>query len=479
VLERTRALDPLDWWSRYLLQPALKCDLQSALDLAVDYIRAGLHQEAIALLQSAQAMGDATSQKAAEANGHASHVLPDQSWGAAPLRHYYLGWLHAETGNARASAKQYGTAANLPPDYCFPARLEEIGILKAAMQANPSDARAPYYLGNLLYDRRRHSEAIQLWERAAKLDPSFSIVWRNLGIGYFNVRRQPAKARIAYNKAFQANPADARLVYERDQLWKRLGESPYKRLAELEEYPKLVKQRDDLTVELCALYNQTGRHEEAATLIRARRFQPWEGGEGGPLGQHVRSHLALGTSSLARGLPEQALYHFQAALDTPPNLGEARHLLANQSDIYYWLGCALDELGEKRSAREHWRAAATFKGDFQEMAVRSFSEMTYFSAMSWMRLGRKSEGKRLLKQLLDYARRLAVTPAKIDYFATSLPTMLLFEDDLQARQETIALFLQAQALLGLKRKSAARRLFKEVLRRDPNHALAADHLRES
>src|SRR6185369_13963548 len=147
-----------------------------------------------------------------------------------------------------------------------------------------------------------------------------------------------------------------------------------------------------------------------------------------------------------------------SAMEAPLNLGEAKHLLTNQSDIYYWLGCASEALGEKERAREHWLAAATFKGDFQEMSVRSFSEMTYFSAMSWMRLWRKSKGTKLLRELLVYARRLAVTPAKIDYFATSLPTMLLFEDDLQKRQETTALFLQAQALLGLNSKSAARKL---------------------
>ena len=60
-----------------------------------------------------------------------------------------------------AALKQFRHAAALPPDYCFPSRLEEIGILESAMRANPEDARAPYYLGNLLYDRRRHEEAIQ------------------------------------------------------------------------------------------------------------------------------------------------------------------------------------------------------------------------------------------------------------------------------------------------------------------------------
>jgi TolA-binding protein len=108
------------------------------------------------------------------------------------------------------------------------------------------------------------------------------------------------------------------------------------------------------------------------------------------------------------------------------------------------------------------------------MSVRAFSEMTYYSALSWERLGQKAQAKKLFRQLLAHALRLQKAPAKIDYFATSLPTMLLFDDDLQFRQETTALFLQAQAQLGLGRKDKARSLVAAVLKRDPSHALAAD-----
>ena len=60
-----------------------------------------------------------------------------------------------------------------------------------------------------------------------------------------------------------------------------------------------------------------------------------------------------------------------------------------------------------------------------------------------------------MRDLLAYARKLQTQPAVVDYFATSLPTMLLFADDLQLRQETTALFLQAQAHLGLGGKARA------------------------
>jgi hypothetical protein len=92
------------------------------------------------------------------------------------------------------------------------------------------------------------------------------------------------------------------------------------------------------------------------------------------------------------------------------------------------------------------------------------------------RLGRDAEATQLLHDLVDYARKLENTPAKIDYFATSLPAMLIFEDDLQKRQTIQARLLAAQAKLGLEERGAAEKLLREILQDDPNHPLAADLL---
>lgn len=461
ALAETLALDPLDAWSRYLAGNCDGTDGQTRLDVAHDLARAGFFSEAVEILAfSSETHGD----------------LPDQSWGTAPLIAYTRGWLLQQAGDEPRALASFRQAATLQPDYCFPARVEEIAIFESAMAANPCDARAPYYLGNLLYDRRRHKEAIRSWERAAKLDSSFPTVWRNLGIGYFNVSKNPAKARAAYDRAYRHAPDDARLLFERDQLWKRLGESPAKRLRVLQKHPDLIVQRDDLSVEICALYNQTGQPSKALAILAARHFQPWEGGEGQAMGQHVRCHLLLGRAALARGDSSTARHHFEQALSSPENLGEAKHLLANQSDIHFWLGEALAASGDRAGAKAAWTAAAMFKGDFQDMSIRAFSEMTYFSALSWERLGKRPKARQLLTDLLAYARDLEKQPAQIDYFATSLPTMLLFGSDIQSVQVTTARFLQAQALLGLGRKSKAQALLRDVLARDPNHAFAADLL---
>jgi tetratricopeptide (TPR) repeat protein len=457
LLHATLALDPLDWWARHLLARPLTCDTQVKLDLALDYMRAGFFAESLGVLKDAR---------------------PDPGSGTAPLLDYYRARLCHLLGDNRRGRRHLAGAAKARPDYCFPSRLEEIAILRHALAANPRDARAPYYLGNLLYDRRRHAEAIRLWERSARLDGSFSIVWRNLGVGYFNSGQDSRKARQAYDRAVQANPDDARLLYERDQLWKRLGEAPSRRLGELERRLELIGRRDDLSLELCALYNQTGQPAKALAIIGSRQFQPWEGGEGVALGQHVRTHLALGRIALRTGDTAGARRLFESALLTPANLGEARHLLANQSDIHFWLGEAFAAQGDRTGARLHWTAAVNFTGDFQEMSVRAFSETTYFSACALGRLGRRAEARKLLRGLLAHARKFARAPARIDYFATSLPTMLVFNDDLQRRQNITALFLEAQARLGLGQPAAAVLLLRRVLRLDPSHARAADLLRD-
>jgi tetratricopeptide (TPR) repeat protein len=398
--------------------------------------------------------------------------------GSVPMIIYVLGYTSSLLGDAVHAQAMYREAAAASPDYCFPSRLEELIVLEAALQCKPDDPRAHYYVGNWLFDRRRHEEAITHWELSAALDPAYSVVWRNLGIAYFNVRSEAAKARSSFERAVQANPKDARLRYERDQLWKRIGVSAPNRLAELQTSLDLVSQRDDLTVELADLYNQTGQPRSAAALFRNRRFQPWEGGEGAVLAQYVRTQLALGRNALEEGDAKRAYALMEAALHPPENLGETWHLLTNRSNVYYWLGIASEALDDHTSARAWWTKAAGSSGDFQQMSLRQYSEMTYYSAGALKLLGRPAEARQLLRALLRYAKHLSSREARIDYFATSLPAMLLFSDDLAKRNSIAALFLEAQAAIALGYSRRGHRLLNRVLQLDLSHAKASELLAE-
>jgi hypothetical protein len=76
--------------------------------------------------------------------------------------------------------------------------------------------------------------------------------------------------------------------------------------------------------------------------------------------------------------------------------------------------------------------------------------------------------------LADHVAVLARTPATVDYFATSLPSMLLFDEDPQRRQDIAVDLLKAQLALLAAEHEAARRHLARVLDADPCHDLALD-----
>lgn len=445
VLPATRGADPApsrDPAGRSVLRTQ---DAQTALDVAHDYASAGLLPEAIEVLEA--------------------NLLEAGPGGAIDsLVHYTIGWLTERSGDSAGAIAHYELGGRMPADGCFPARLEEIEILLAAQVAVPSDARAPYYLGNLFYDRRRYREAIACWERARTLDPSFATVHRNLGIAEANIRRRPAAARRSYLRAFAADPTDGRVLYELDQLLKRQNAQPSRRLSRLEAHRHLVDARDDLGVEYATLLDQLDQPADALAYLSDRRFHPWEGGEGRALGAYVAARLRLGRAALGEGSAPAAVAHFEAALDPPESLGEARQPLTPDHEIRYELGRALTAGGDQTGALGQWELAAEPLPDGSVLAPASYSRGQALRA-----LGRESEARSVFEALHRSARRQARQTVEIDYFATSLPSFLLFEDDLELRNRIECRYLEGLALLGFGRRRGARRAFRDVLDLDVNH----------
>lgn len=455
LISQIRSIDPLDVTSRFLESGNVAGDAQQQIDLAFDFMRAGLLHEALEVLRADR---------------------PGNYDGGATIRLYAVADVLQQLCCDAEAAAARQQAAVADPAYVFPSRLEEMLLLERAIRANSMDAHAHYYLGNLLYDRRRYDEAISHWDRAAALDPKLPTTWRNLGFARFNVLHDAKGAAAAFAHARELAPSDARIAYEQDQLLKRIGTPLKERLKNLTAHMNLVEQRDDLSVEFASLLNSTGQPERALDLLLDRSFGPWEGGEGQVLAQYVRANILLAQQALAQGHATAAIEFLQKAGNLPENLSESKHLLMNFSMIDYWMGAALTVEGDRNRAIKHWKHAASHTSDFQQMQVQSISETTYWSAMALRALGSETEAAELFHAIDVYACKLEEDTAKIDYFATSLPAMLLFHEDLKERQNITARFLHAQAQLGLGNKDEAKRLLSEVLSLDHSHIGAIDLL---
>ena len=323
-------------------------------------------------------------------------------------------------------------AAKSSADYFFPSRLEDYLALKWCDEASDfKDAKVAYALGNWCYDRKRHEDALKYWQRATELAPSFPTAWRNLGVALWNVRRDGAAARAAYLKAIECDANDARLVAEYDQLCEKCRIPAAERLAFLAARMPLVLSRDDATVQYVTLLNDLNRQDDALEVLSSQRFHPWEGGEGKVLKQWTRAHLALGFRALDIKDYTAALDHAEKAFTTPQNLGEAYHLLQAKADVNYLKGMALRGLGREDEANAALLASANEAGDFQAMAVTEYSELSYYRALALSALGKKDDARKVLEGMKAFAEKKIATPFMIDYFATSLPLLLIFDDDLE------------------------------------------------
>lgn len=141
------------------------------------------------------------------------------------------------------------------------------------------------------------------------------------------------------------------------------------------------------------------------------------------------AHLALARESLAANDPGAAVEHTLSAIQTPASLGEARHPLANSSRLHLALGDALAAARRPVEAKTAWTTSACFEGDFMNMSTQAFSDQTYFTILALQRLGELGAATALAVELERFADELDASPAIIDFFATSLPSMLLFTDD--------------------------------------------------
>jgi len=417
VLKTLLETDPLDHWARHALGDIdgflekSRNDAQTMLDVAYDYADAGFIEEAIQVLELHHA-NDVTD------------VAVPNPLEKSQLTHYARAWLKNDL-SALEKARALG------PDYFFPSRLHDQLVLEWALAQPGMDGNAAYALGNYYYDKKRHEEAINVWVKV----PPFASVMRNLGIAYWNIRSDGECAREAYIQALGLDPDDARIFAEYDQLREKLGDPAEDRLTALLERPELVAERDDCSVALATLYNQTEQSAKALDLLLNRRFHPWEGGEGKVLKQYTTARLLLGQKALGDNDAVAALDHFELAMQPPKNLGEAYHLLQAKADVSYWTGKALRALGRGAEADACFEACAAESGDFQSMAVTEHSELSYFRGLSLLKLGRYEEAEVLFESMKEYSERELEADRPIDYFATSLPLLLMFEEDHSASRE--------------------------------------------
>lgn len=442
------------------LNVLMRNDIHNYIALATDYMHAGFYEESRDVLR----------QVSEEKSDHPSNLYP--------MVAYYLASLYDKLGDSQAAHKLQNTGMEANLDYCFPNSLDDLLVLEQAVTRNAADARAHYYLGNLLYDKKRYTDAIQHWEASRDLDASLATVHRNLALAYYNIKDAPEQACKALEKAFACNPSDARVLYELDQLYKRLGYTPERRLAFLDSHWEVVQKRDDIYLEYIALLNMQQQYATALTFLETHNFHPWEGGEGKVTSQYVFAHVEFGKKYLATQQRKETIDELQKALHYPENLSEGKLAGTQENNIYYYLGCAYEQLGQREQAREAFQIAS--HGLDEPTSALFYNDqppdMIFYQGLALLKLQDNENARKRFHKLIAYGEQHLFDDVKIDYFAVSLPDLLVFKDDLRKRNEIHCHYMMGLGYLGLQNFAQATSHLSLVVKEDPNHQGARVHL---
>ncbi|MBN2314358.1 MAG: DUF5107 domain-containing protein, partial [Sedimentisphaerales bacterium] len=365
--------------------------VESYLELAIDYANCGLWEDAITVLQ-----------RPVEDNVNFA--------GTYPMVHYYLGYFNQQQGDQAKAATYFARATKMPTDYCFPFRQESIKVLKAAIKHNPSDARAFYYLGNLLYDLQPE-EAIPLWEKSRDIDDSFALVHRNLGWGYYRTRRDIPEAIANYERAVACDAGNPRFYVELDRLYEVGNVSLERRLALFEKNHETVVKRNDSFLREIMVLVLAGRYDSALDYLANNHFHVWEGG-GEIHDVYVDACLLRGLQHLENGKPEDALKDFQSASEYPENLSVGRPKNDRRApQVAYSIGIAYEALGETGRSAEYFKKAVDQQG------TNHWPQARFYQGLSYVKLNQNGSAEEIFDDLIKTGRRRLSERQTSDFFA--------------------------------------------------------------
>jgi tetratricopeptide (TPR) repeat protein len=201
---------------------------------------------------------------------------------------------------------------------------------------------------------------------------------------------------------------------------------------------------------MVTLLNQLGRYEEAKDLISSRKFHPWEGGEGKVPAQYQICRLGMARQALGDKEYKRVVELMEETLVYPENLGEGKLYGAQENDFYYFMGLGYDGLGAFDKARQCFIKAS--KGLSVPSDAMFYNDQKpdkiFYQGLALMKLGDKAEARSRFNKLIAYGEQHLYDEVKIDYFAVSLPDLLVWEEDLNVRNEIHCNYLMGLGHLG-------------------------------
>ena len=135
------------------------------------------------------------------------------------------------------------------------------------------------------------------------------------------------------------------------------------------------------------------------------------------------------------------------------------------------MGCAYQSIGNHEKATECWEKATN--GPTEPAAALYYNDAKpdkiFYQGMALLKLGRTDEAKGRFHKLVSYGEKHLFDQVRMDYFAVSLPDLLIWDDSLDTRNIVHCKYMMALGHWGLGNRDKALHLLDEAAALDNNH----------
>jgi tetratricopeptide (TPR) repeat protein len=325
-LEFWRQQDPTSSWLRYeavrlggnnprLADPGvadpglaahLAADPERILELASDYMRLGLYEDALDVLSQKYPAGP-------EVNGEPGVPQPD----SYPLIAYYRGFCRYAL--SKDGSGDFDAASRMPTNYVFPRRPESFAVLRRAVAVNPRDANAHFLLGSLYLSGGETNLALQEWQTVREINPAIPTLHRNMGYAVLRSGQSPERAMELFREGMKYDSQNVDIYLGLEEAMEKVGRPAADRASAVESYPQMQSAPVVLIFRLARLLGESGDFDQAEKLLQNRFFLREEGGAN-IREVYVRLKLQRARSAAAQGQCAVALETVQHLADPVPAL---------------------------------------------------------------------------------------------------------------------------------------------------------------
>jgi tetratricopeptide (TPR) repeat protein len=240
-------------------------DPERILEIAVDYVRFGLYEDAIDLLGRTYP----TTENVVSEPG-----MPRPE--TYPLIAYYRGYCRDALG--QSGKKDLDAASKMPTTYVFPNRADSLPVLRRAIAINPNDATAHFLLGSLLLSGGMAEEAMREWDVTRRLNPAIPVLHRNMGYTLLSTGGSPEKAVGIFLEGTKYDLGNIGVYVGLEQAMSLAGRSADERARTILSFHDQNALPASLVYRLAMALAESGRFDEAEKQFSGRFFPREEGG---------------------------------------------------------------------------------------------------------------------------------------------------------------------------------------------------------